>query len=455
LYHRHPRAVPSFQIIVNFISNAITFSSQGSSVLVSVQVTAAEDVENVRASVEPMPRVSSEVEGHADAAGGYSKAHAYTSVSTAASIAPSIGTARDCGEPADKVGESSSIAVLASVDVGNVGAAGFPIQRVIGSVDVPRFLSELQRASANGDVGAVLTTDVAPGRVVVLEFAVADAGCGLTQADAERLFEAFQQVDAGIRSSQYKGRSTGLGLAISRRLALAHCGSIGVRSGPSVGSVFFLRIPAAVVAVQAAGESSTPASPAASDQSTPLVPVSPKGIVSGPVLDALARSRFQAENKSVDAAAPLLDASSSGRQPDTAVTSTHADRRHPLRLLVVDDSAVNKRMLLRALQYALPQAALEVVEAADGAEGLRTALESSPPSFDVCLCDAEMPVMNGYEMVAALRGAGSALPVIGVTDNALPADVQRFLDAGASAVVTKPVRMQQLLQAMRVHVEWL
>ena len=132
----------------------------------------------------------------------------------------------------------------------------------------------------------------------------------------------------------------------------------------------------------------------------------------------------------------------------------------PLRILLVDDAAVNRRMLVRALRVALSPleyGELEIEEASDGLDGLvaagysadSTAPVSAMSNFDVCLCDAEMPSMTGYEMVSALRARGCQLPIIGITGNTLPEDIERFISAGVHAVVTKPVRMPELLLELR------
>jgi CheY-like chemotaxis protein len=339
---------------------------------------------------------------------------------------------------------------------------------------------------------------------------------------------SLRQVDAGLDSSQYKGRSTGLGLAISRRLAHALCGSIGVRSVPGIGSQFFVRLPVAVcpnfegvASCQAPSHPQAPlhppgagaAAPRSSEQRTALsIDASVGPMVtfeedSGALpktlswQQALSRSAYRALDKtprhaelkaptprsaqsSVSGTDAEPDASGTGtardaglsRNADPVIASASSVPRQRLRILLVDDSAVNRHMLIRALRQAQPLAsyALDIVEAADGIDAMRllgvasasddragaagaagSTANADPQlsgqhshSYDVCLCDAEMPVMNGYEMVAALKRAGVVLPVIGVTGNALPADVQRFLDAGASAVVTKPVRVAQLLQAL-------
>ena len=89
---------------------------------------------------------------------------------------------------------------------------------------------------------------------------VEDTGIGIAAADLPRLFTEFQQLDAGY-SKQHQG--TGLGLALTRRLVQAQGGSVGVRSTPGVGSVFYFvlnRIHGADAA-EAESESATATSP--------------------------------------------------------------------------------------------------------------------------------------------------------------------------------------------------
>jgi len=70
------------------------------------------------------------------------------------------------------------------------------------------------------------------------------------------------------------------------------------------------------------------------------------------------------------------------------------------------------------------------------------AIMSSVP--DVILLDYVMPIMNGPEATKLMREAGYGGLIIGVTGNALPADVDYFLDSGANAVLTKPVDTEKL-----------
>jgi signal transduction histidine kinase len=71
---------------------------------------------------------------------------------------------------------------------------------------------------------------------------VIDTGIGISPADQERIFDEFEQVNAGPRTDSME-RGTGLGLAISRRLARLLGGEISVESQPGKGSTFTIWLP--------------------------------------------------------------------------------------------------------------------------------------------------------------------------------------------------------------------
>jgi PAS domain S-box-containing protein len=78
-------------------------------------------------------------------------------------------------------------------------------------------------------------------------FEVEDTGIGIAPADIGRLFNEFQQLDAG---SAKRHGGTGLGLALTRRLVEAQGGSVGVRSVPGKGSVFTAVLPRRMIRAQ-------------------------------------------------------------------------------------------------------------------------------------------------------------------------------------------------------------
>lgn len=105
-----------------------------------------------------------------------------------------------------------------------------------------------------------------------------------------------------------------------------------------------------------------------------------------------------------------------------------------MRALIVDDSQAT-RMILRRL---LSRFGFEVLEAADGQEGLGRLHEMEDPGL--ILVDWNMPVMNGFDFVRAVRAESrfDAVPVVMVTANNELASVAEALAAGANEYIMKP-----------------
>jgi CheY-like chemotaxis protein len=116
-----------------------------------------------------------------------------------------------------------------------------------------------------------------------------------------------------------------------------------------------------------------------------------------------------------------------------------------LRILVVDDVALN-RMTARAL---LQHAGHIVEEAEDGAAAV--AAVTRVPIPDVVLMDQSMPGMDGNTAarhIRAMPGPAGRVPILAVTANALPEDIDASLDAGMDGHVTKPIELKVLLVAI-------
>jgi chemotaxis protein histidine kinase CheA len=110
-------------------------------------------------------------------------------------------------------------------------------------------------------------------------------------------------------------------------------------------------------------------------------------------------------------------------------------------VLLVEDSAIMRRQMARALQ----QAGYRVAEAVDGAEALRLA---SQERFDLVSTDIEMPRMDGYELtrrLRALEGYGDT-PIVMVTSKDQPLDKVRGFDSGVDDYLTKPINQETYLQ---------
>jgi two-component system cell cycle response regulator len=112
----------------------------------------------------------------------------------------------------------------------------------------------------------------------------------------------------------------------------------------------------------------------------------------------------------------------------------------PPRVLVADDSATVRALVRMELE----SAGYDVVEAADGQLALERALACPP---DVVLLDIEMPVMDGYETVQALKSdpTTAAVPVVFLTGRVGADDVVRALKLGGHDYLRKPPEAAELL----------
>jgi CheY-like chemotaxis protein len=112
----------------------------------------------------------------------------------------------------------------------------------------------------------------------------------------------------------------------------------------------------------------------------------------------------------------------------------------PLRVLVAEDMRMN-RELLRAM---LGRHGHEVTFAQDGAEAVELA---GRERFDLVLMDVRMPVMDGTEATRRIRRLPSpagAVPILGLTANAMEAERRRCVEAGMDVILTKPVAWPEL-----------
>eukprot|EP01036_Dinobryon_divergens_P028060 gene28060-biopygen22994 len=129
------------------------------------------------------------------------------------------------------------------------------------------------------------------------------------------------------------------------------------------------------------------------------------------------------------------------------------DTPRPLRLLIVDDSSLNVKVVVRLIESekAGPFANATLLTADDGAtavEQLRTEMAAGR-AVHFILMDFVMVTMHGPEAARIMReeldyrGA-----IIGITGNALPEDIDFFVSSGANQVVTKPLSRAKLLDAL-------
>ena len=109
-------------------------------------------------------------------------------------------------------------------------------------------------------------------------------------------------------------------------------------------------------------------------------------------------------------------------------------------ILTVDDSPSIRQMI----KVVLAPAGHNVTEAGDGAQGLAKAKSTK---FDLVITDLNMPIMNGLELIRALRAlpAMVGLPIVFLTTESSDTVKQEAKKAGATGWITKPFKQEQLL----------
>ena len=121
-----------------------------------------------------------------------------------------------------------------------------------------------------------------------------------------------------------------------------------------------------------------------------------------------------------------------------------SDKLKDKSVLIVDDDERNTFALLSYLETL----EMKISVAKNGSEAITRLQESE--KIDIILLDMMMPVMDGFETLAAIQknDAWKQIPVIAVTAKAMKGDKEKCLQAGAWDYVAKPLDMQTLLDKM-------
>ena len=118
---------------------------------------------------------------------------------------------------------------------------------------------------------------------------------------------------------------------------------------------------------------------------------------------------------------------------------------HPLHILLADDNLINQKVAVSMLQSMGHQ-----VDAVLNGRELVDAWEAG--QYDLVCTDVQMPEMDGYEATGAIRAreqeTGGHVPIVGLTAHAMKGDRERCLEAGMDDYVAKPIRKQQLFDAI-------
>ena len=119
----------------------------------------------------------------------------------------------------------------------------------------------------------------------------------------------------------------------------------------------------------------------------------------------------------------------------------------PLRILVVDDNAVN-RIIARKL---LEDKGYLIDEEENGTDAINRILETDP--YDIILMDVHMPGIDGYETTRRIRNMDDRtranVPIIAVSGDVYEEDIERSRRAGMDAHIPKPIAIDNLLSVIK------
>jgi len=207
----------------------------------------------------------------------------------------------------------------------------------------------------------------------------------------EKLAQLFQPFN---RLGQEAGgvTGTGIGLVVTKQLAELMGGVLGVESTVGAGSVFWIELPS--TAKPALG-------PGGSAPATPAQPRRPAG----------ARLRT---------------------------------------LLYIEDNPAN---MMLVEQLVARRSELRLLTAVDGARGIELARATRP---EVILMDINLPGINGFEALRILREdpATAHIPVVALSANAMPRDIELGLKVGFFSYLTKPIKVREFMETLDVALEF-
>lgn len=238
---------------------------------------------------------------------------------------------------------------------------------------------------------------------VTLHFSVSDSGIGIAPEKQKAIFQPFTQADS---STARKHGGTGLGLSITTRLVEMMGGKIWVESTEGKGATFHFT--ARFKPASAYENSSIPPTAQSHEEASRLAPAPPEAYGTPP-------------------SAPLRG----------------------LDILLAEDNPVNQRLALRLIE----KRGHSVTVAEDGRQAL-AALEKQ--TFDLILMDVQMPHMDGLEATRHIRQreqlTGAHIPIIAMTAHAMKGDREDCLAAGMDGYISKPVKVEELFEAIEKYV---
>ncbi|KAK4700553.1 hypothetical protein P7C70_g5691, partial [Phenoliferia sp. Uapishka_3] len=321
---------------------------------------------------------------------------------------------------------------------------------------------------------------------VVVRVEVTDTGVGIKSCDLKdgAMFSAYHQNHQTLLQG---GKGTGLGLSLVKQIVSLSNGRLGVESHAGRGSTFFVELPLGTITPEMASNDTEYArhhSQLASELATPQSAYSDASEfdfdshsviqpADAEIETLVKEEEVTATEEDIQTIAPATGRTSSNpavtlctpddppkAEPSIVSSPVPSDPNPedlkpkksankpamefvggPLRALVVDDDSLTRKLMSRMIS----RLGCDVQTAENGAIALDMILAESGSkevriNYDIIFLDNQMPVCTGLQVVAKLKELGRDDLVCGVTANAEHRDQQEYLDAGASVVLTKPIR---------------
>ena len=287
----------------------------------------------------------------------------------------------------------------------------------------------------------------APAGYASISIRVRDNGIGMSRDFVARIFEPFEREN---NSTLSRVPGNGLGMAICKGIVEAMGGTIDIQTEQGKGTEIIIHL---FLHLQEKDDLFLPSDLLSGTDS--VADAGSRGADTAPDFDSSYRAEPGAdpakepdkEDKEIEETVPGQIPKKGERDLSARELFMELDPRGK-RILVVEDNELNMEIACEILR----EAGFETDCAVNGREAVRKVAVSRKGYYDVILMDVQMPVMDGYEATARIRGMQdldhAGIPIIAMTANVFEEDMRKCLEAGMDAFIAKPVDIQTIIRTL-------
>ena len=287
----------------------------------------------------------------------------------------------------------------------------------------------------------------APAGYASISIRVRDNGIGMSPDFVARIFEPFEREN---NSTLSRVPGNGLGMAICKGIVEALGGTIDIQTEQGKGTEIIIHL---FLHLQEKDDLFLPSDLLSGTDS--VADAGSRGADTAPDFDSSYRAESgtdpakepDKEDKEIEETVPGQILKKGERDLSARELFVELDPRGK-RILVVEDNELNMEIACEILR----EAGFETDCAVNGREAVRKVAVSRKGYYDVILMDVQMPVMDGYEATARIRGMQdldhAGIPIIAMTANVFEEDMRKCLEAGMDAFIAKPVDIQTIIRTL-------